>query len=422
MKNYSFRYGTGTVELPLPETQILATLQGKETPALPDIRAALWETLDHPIDQLPLREWVHPGEKLALVISDMSRFWMRQDLVIPHLVAYLEENCGVQAADLVIVVANGTHLGGDEQELRTLVTDAVYDRIWVKNHDCLAEDLVYLGTTSRGTRLSIDPEVATRKVICLGACTQHVMAGFGGGRKSILPGVASMEAIKQNHAHSLDPLESRSNPLIGNGILPQNPLHEDMCEAAAMIPELFIVNLVMNAEMKLAKIFSGHWLHAWEQACKAAAAIYELPIEQQADIVVASSGGFPKDMSLYQGSKTIDNVETALKPGGTLVLLMQCSEGGGPAEYFDWLVPLQEGRLTEALRESFTIPGYIFFLNCEQAARYRIVLLSDISPEELSPMGILGCKTIQEVQKAVEWEGKSIYLIPNGSTVIPKCK
>ena len=122
--------------------------------------------------------------------------------------------------------ANGTHIGGDEQELRTLVTDAVYDRVKVKNHDCEAKDLVYLGTTPHGTPVSIDRTAAEADlVVCLGAVTHHVMAGFGGGRKSILPGISGRETIFHNHAFSLDAAQLRSNPAIGNGVLTVSYTH-----------------------------------------------------------------------------------------------------------------------------------------------------------------------------------------------------
>lgn len=421
MKEYQFQYGTGSVSLSLDESNVIGVLEGKQTPPLTDIKDALYASLEAPVQHAPLRTFVQQGDLVTLIVSDMSRFWMRQDLVIPHLVNYLNDICGVPDCDMVIVIATGTHAGGPESELRTLVTDAIYDRVRVMNHDCLAPDLVYLGTTTRGTRVSVNPYVTGgRKVIAVGAATQHIMAGYGGGRKSILPGVASMEAIKQNHAHSLDPLAPRSNPLIGVGLLQDNPLHEDMCEAAAMVPELFVVNLVMNADMKLARLYSGHWLHAWEIACRDADAMYEVPIREQADVMIASCGGYPKDMSLYQGSKVIDNVEFGLKKGGTLVLLMQCSEGGGAAEYFDWLRPLRAGTLDRDLRENFTIPGYIFYLNCEQAARYRILMLSDICKEDVAAMGISAYDTLDALTAQLSLEGKRIYVVPNGSTVIPK--
>ncbi len=331
MKTYSFAYGSGTVELPLDEKNVIGELHGNAVAPLADIRAALWASLDAPIDSAPLCERARAGDTVALVVSDMTRFWMRQDLVVPHLVDYLVERCGVREEDITIVIANGTHIGGDEQELRTLVTDAVYDRVKVKNHDCEAKDLVYLSTTPHGTPVSIDRTAAEADlVVCLGAVTHHVMAGFGGGRKSILPGISGRETIFHNHAFSLDAAQLRSNPAIGNGVLKGNPLHEDMCEAAGLVKNLFIVNLVMNAQMQLAAILSGHYLTSWEAACRMVDRIYQVDVPEKADVIVASCGGFPKDISLYQGTKTIDNIESGLKPGGTLILIIEAREGGGP--------------------------------------------------------------------------------------------
>ena len=175
MKTYNFKYGHGSVSLSLNEADILAELHGTETPPISDIRSALFASLEQPIDSAPLRQRVRPGDRVALVISDMTRFWMRQDLVIPHLVDYLIDECGVQPEHLTIVVANGTHIGGDEQELRTLVTDGVYNRVRVKNHDCEAKDLAYLGTTPHETPVWIDRTAAEADlVVCLGAATHHV--------------------------------------------------------------------------------------------------------------------------------------------------------------------------------------------------------------------------------------------------------
>ena len=160
MKTYNFKYGHGSVSLSLNEADILAELHGTETPPISDIRSALFASLEQPIDSAPLRQRVRPGDRVALVISDMTRFWMRQDLVVPHLVDYLTQRCGVREDDITIVIANGTHTGGDEAELRTLVTDAVYDRITVENHNCDSDDLVYLGTTPHGTPVSINRTAA----------------------------------------------------------------------------------------------------------------------------------------------------------------------------------------------------------------------------------------------------------------------
>ncbi len=420
MKNYKFKYGKGYIDFPIDSEYVKAELSGKETPAIDDIGAEVKKSLDNPVGLQPLSEWAKKGDKIALIVSDMTRFWMRQDLVVPHVVDYLYNICKIPYSDMIIVIATGTHFAGTDEDTNTLVTADVASKVEVIYHDCEDPDLTYICTTSRGTVLSVNKEVAVRKNIAIGACTQHVMAGFGGGRKSILPGVASMEAIKQNHAHSLDPLNERSNPLIGNSKLENNPLHLDMMEAAAAIEHLFTVNLVMNPDMKLSHIFSGHFEKAWLLGCKQADDAYQVEIDEQADIIIASCGGFPKDISLYQGSKSIDNLESGLKIGGTLVLITECPDGGGPPDYFDWLAPLKNGDLDKELRADFTIPGYIFYLNCEQAKRYRIILLSTLNKDDAKAMGIEVYSDVESILNAVDFAGKSIFVVENAGTVIPK--
>lgn len=419
MKRYTLRYGEGTVSFELNDKQVMGELRGGFTAPCADIPAALKAALNAPIDSPPLHALMKPGMKIALVVSDFSRFWMRQDLVIPHVVDYLNA-CGIPDRDITIIIANGTHAGGDTNELQTLVTPQIYARVRVINHDCQAPDLTYMGTTAHGNRVFVNRVAAQSDyVICLGAATHHVMAGFGGGRKSILPGISGMQTICYNHAFALDPQALRSNPLIGNARLSGNPLHEDMCEAAALMPHLFMINLVMNAEMKLSSIFAGHYLTSWQAACREVDRIYRVGVAEKADVIIASCGGFPKDMSLYQGTKTIDNIEPGLKIGGTLILLIEARDGGGPAEYFDWCQDYVNGTMEKRLREHFTVPGYIFLLNCEQARRYRVMLLTSIKQATVAPMGIEAYSDIDALLAAADLSDKRIYVIENGSTVIP---
>ena len=419
-KNYQFRYGNTTVTLPIEENQVIGVIEGNETPVLDDIEGELYKVLDNPVESAPLSEVASKASSIAIIVSDMTRFWMRQDIVVPLLVRYLVEKCGRKYEDLEIIIATGTHVGGSEEDLRTLVTSDIYDKVKTVNHDCRADDLVYLGTTSYGTPVKVNKDAADADlVICLGAATYHVMAGFGGGRKSILPGISSLETIKHNHAYSLAPDKFITNPEIGNGVLDGNPLNEDMLEAAAMMKNLFMVTLVTDTEFRLSSIFAGHWRKSWEAACEEVRRIYRVPVKEKADVVITSCGGFPKDESLYQGTKAVDNVISALKDGGTLVLLLEGRNGGGSPDYFDWIKPLVNGTFEKELRENFTVGGYIFFLNCEQAARFNILMYSSIPAETVAPMGIKSYDNLDKLMEDAHLEGKSIYVIPTGSTVLP---
>ncbi|MCQ2566562.1 MAG: nickel-dependent lactate racemase [Clostridia bacterium] len=422
IKNYMFEYGETTVSVPVDESDVIGELKGKKIPTIADedLCAVLYETLDHPIGALPLCDSIKPNMKVALVVSDITRFWMRQDKVIPHLINYLLDTCHVQVENITIVIATGTHRGGDEAEMRMIVTDHVYDTVKVENHDCQAPDLVYIGTTDYDNAILVNHTVATADyVICLGAATHHVMAGYGGGRKSILPGVSGIATIMRNHALSLDPKQFATNPAIGCGKLKGNPIHEDMVQAASFLKNLFMVNLVCNAEMELSYIFSGHFVKAWEKACDIVDEIYRLPIKEKADVIVASCGGYPKDESLYQGTKTVDNIISGIKDGGTLVLLMEARNGGGSPDYFDWSRYLVHGGFEETLRNHFTVGGYIFFLNCEQAKKINIYLYTKAADKEIPLMGIHVYHDMDKLLADAKISGKKTYIVPNGATVIP---
>lgn len=420
MKEYKFRYGNTSVSIPVDESQVIGVIEGNDTTPLSNISGALMDAIDNPIDSAPLSEVAAKASSIAIIVSDMTRYWMRQDLIVPLIVDYLVEKCGKSYEDLTIVIATGTHVGGSEEDLRTLVTSPVFDKVRTINHDCHDKNLVYLGTTSYGTPVSINKEAADADlVICLGAATYHVMAGFGGGRKSILPGISSLETIKHNHAYSLAPDAFITNPEIGNGKLEGNPLNEDMLEAAAMMKNLFMITLVTDTEFQLESIYAGHWRTSWERACEEVKRIYTVPIEKKADVVITSCGGFPKDESLYQGTKAVDNVISALKDGGTLILMLEGRNGGGSPDYFDWIKPLVGGTFEEELRNNFTVGGYIFFLNCEQAARFNILMYSSIPAETVAPMGIKAYDDLDKLMEDAHIEGKSVYIIPSGSTVLP---
>lgn len=422
-KDFTFRYGSSSVTLAIEEDQIIDTLIGKNVEAIEDLKASLYESLDNPIDSEALRKVAKKGDSIAIVISDMTRFWMRQDRIVPLLVSYLVDNVGFSYDDIKIIVATGTHVGSSVEDLKTLVTEDVYDKVEVLNHDCRADDLVYLGTTSYGTVVKVNKVAADADlVICLGAATYHVMAGFGGGRKSILPGIASLETIKHNHAYSLERDEFKTNHKIGNGVLDGNPLNEDMLEAAAMMKNLFMISLVTDSDFNLTGIFSGHYHTSWLRACEEVRRIYDVPIKKKADVVITSCGGFPKDESLYQGTKAVDNAISALKDGGTLILLLEGRNGGGSPDYFDWIKPLVNGTFEKELRENFTVGGYIFFLNCEQAAKYNIMMYTSIDKDVVKPMGIKAYDDVEKLMKDADLDGKSIYVIPNGSTVLARMR
>lgn len=419
-QTFSFKYGRGSLSFPIENARSLSVLQGRPMPPIDDLPAAfLHAVTDGAIDSAPLCELLSPEDRVTIVISDITRLWMRQDRVVSLLVSYLTESLGLPPDQISVLVALGTHRPMTESELIQLVTPAVYERISVYNHDCMANDLVYVGTTSRGTEVKVNPLCVGRKVILIGGTVHHLMSGFGGGRKSILPGVSAKSTIVQNHLHCLHESEPRSADTIGMAVLAGNPVHEDMTEAAAFVSPVFGINIVANGEGQQCALCCGHWQKAWEQSCRVVHKNFGLPIDRLADVVVVSCGGYPKDLNLYQGVKSLLNAAQALKPGGTMVFLAECSEGGGAPDFFDWIHSLDRNTLDADLRAAFTIAGYIFYASVEAIDRCQVKMLSAIDPSTASRMHLTAYDDLAALRADVDFTGKDVYVMPFGGFTVP---
>lgn len=414
-------YGKGTVRLDLSGAKTVSWLYGNAMPALADLPGAFCRAVESQCVGKPLRERVHAGDRVTILLSDMTRFWMRQDKICELLVKYLERECGVSDADIAVLIALGTHRPMNERELEMLASSYVYARCSVVNHDCDAVDLVKIGVSRYGNPIEVHPLAVGRKVIAVGGTVHHLMAGYGGGRKSILPGICSRATIRRNHAMALDAERPRSSERVSSGKLNDNPIHMEMDDAAALVAPVFGINIVVNPQAEHAGLFCGDFQAAWLKSCAFCQRGYGREIAHEADVVIASCGGFPKDLNLYQGVKSLLNGINALKPGGTFVFLCECPEGGGAQDFFDWTKPLAAGRLDAALRENFTIAGYIFYASCEAIRRAgRFLMLSRIDPAQVRDMGIESFQELAQLQNRLELDGKSVMVIPYGGYVLPQ--
>lgn len=419
-QSFSFQYGRQTLSFSIENARSIEVLSGRPILPIEDLDAAfLHAVTDGAIDSPPLSRLVSAEDQITIVISDITRFWMRQDLIVSRLVRYLTQTLGVKRENIVILVALGTHRPMTEEEMRRLVTPEIYQSVRVENHDCQSESLVYVGTTSRGTQMRVNPLCVNRKVILVGGTVHHLMSGFGGGRKSILPGVCAKSTIAQNHLHCLHETEPRSADTIGMAKLLHNPVNEDMLEAAAFVSPVFGINIVSNAEGQHCALLCGHWQTAWEESCRVVHQNFGLPIRHLADTVVVSCGGYPKDLNLYQAVKSLLNAAQALKPGGTMVFLAECPEGGGAPDFFDWIHSLDRGTLDADLRAAFTIAGYIFYASVEAIDRCHVKMLSAIDPSIAGRMHLTAYDSLPALLDSLDFTGQDVYVMPYGGFTVP---
>lgn len=420
MNTINLKYGKEKVSINLEGAKSVKILNEKPMDEIKDLKESFIKGITTAVvNSKPLNEIIDKDDKVTIVISDLTRFWQRQDLICEQLVNYLTEELKVNCKNIVVVVALGSHRKQSEDELCQLVSKSVYNKVQVVNHDCDADDLVKVGTTPLGTEVYVNPLVIGRKVIMITGTVHHIMAGFGGGRKSVIPGIAGRQTIRQNHIRSLSKTEKRSDPLVGARLLDHNPINEDMNEAAKFVDVDFGINIIVNSASKHSKLICGNFHDAWLESCKYVDDAYGLPIEKEADIVIASCGGYPKDINLYQSTKSLFNATRAVKKGGTLILLAECSEGGGAPDFFRWIEPLKRGVLDEELRANFTIGGYIFYAACEAIAKSNVYMLSSIDSEIVKDMKITASDNIKELLKKIDLKDKDVYVIPYGGNVVP---
>lgn len=362
MKKYQLPYGNGFQEVTLPEEKVLYDIHGNKADVLEDITAATLAAVRCPIASQPLQKVVRKGDKVAVIVSDVTRL-VRTAEFLPVIISEINA-AGVPDEDITIIVATGTHRAHTHDEDIAVCGKDIVKRIKIHQHDSRNnEELTDLGVTSFGTPILIDSYVAEAdKVIITGAVSLHPMAGFGGGRKAVMPGVSGHATIMHNHAIALAPkVGDGCNPLCETGLLEGNPLHEDMVEVTKKLDPAFLVNMVFTPEGKLHEVVAGHWYKAWEKGCKDLVAMAGVPIKELAYVVFASAGGSPKDMNLYQSCKAHMNAVFAVKKGGIMILTLECPDIKEPAIFTDWFSKSDVLQFEKDVRADFSIPAFVAF-------------------------------------------------------------
>jgi nickel-dependent lactate racemase len=315
------RDGELAVELP-PHWQVLAQASPAGMPALADLTRAIHQALDQPEGLPALESLVPAAGAVALVVDDISRPTPAH-LLAPPLVQRLLA-AGVDPERIRLVFALGTHRAMTKSEMRSRVTPQVFDRIQCLNHDCRdAAGLVRLGKTRFGTEVGFNRVAAEAKLrILIGTIEPHPQAGFGGGLKNLLPGVAGAETIGHNHLLMPSPAQYH---MIGTDP-DANPMRQDIEEAAQMLPgQTFILNSVLNPQGEAARVVAGDPIAAHRQGLAAARQIYCVPIPRPADVILSNS--HPMDLDLRQGVKAVANMPAAVKKGGVILGFFRCELG-----------------------------------------------------------------------------------------------
>jgi lactate racemase len=340
-----------------------------------DEAAVVRDALRNPIGTAPLRDIVHPGERVAIVVNDITRL-TRTDLILPPVIETLNA-AGVPDGDIFIVFALGIHRPQTEDERKLIVGEEIYSRIRCFDHISTdTANLVEIGTTSFGNRVEINRQVwEADRIILTGEIIYHLIAGYSGGRKSLCPGVAGFHTTTFNHRMIFDP-NCRAGKLDGN------PAHEDLLEACRMADPDFIVNVVLSPEGKLIRVVAGHYDLAHREGCRTVDQMLRVDLDEPYDLVIASAGGFPVDIDLRQAHKGLENACHALRPGGTILFYAECPSGAGIKSFEEYVGRYRDDfEMRDALEREFVVGGHKAYWVARLGRLYDVHLVSGLDPE-----------------------------------------
>jgi nickel-dependent lactate racemase len=410
-------YGKTDVCIRVPARNLLGTIEPIEREGALDAKAEVERALKEPIGSKRLSEIAKPESKVVIVVDDATRKAPSEVMLLPVLA---ELNAGgVKDENITIIFGCGTHRAVKPEEATALLGAEVLKRVKTISHDCRARDLVYVGTTkTHGNKVYVNRVLAEADVkVLLGDVGFHYYAGYGGGRKSVLPAVCGEETIKHNHAMLLH-ANART------GILEDNPVHRDMTEAARLTKVDFIVNVVENKKGEIVEAFAGDLEQAFMEAVKLVDEMYRIAVDRRADILVVSAGGHPADINLYQAYKALDNALDAVKRGGVIILVAECPEGHGNQVFYDWMTRLGDLKNVEReIKHNFVMGGHKAYYLLKALQNHQIILVSSLP--DYYATSIFKLKTARAVNDAlgealkIAGSASRVWAIPQGSYTLP---
>jgi len=345
----TFGFGTGVQEADIPDGNLLEVLMPNPVSLGLTGEAEVRRAMAAPIGTERLCELIRPNESVAIVTSDITRP-MPTHQVMPLLLDELY-SAGIQRSDITLVFALGSHRSHSEDELRKLAGERAYSE--VRCVDSSTARCIRLGYTSRGTPVDVDSVVAhADRRICLGNIEYHYFAGYSGGAKALMPGVSTREAIQRNHSMMVLPEACAGN-------LDQNPVRQDLEEAANMVGIDFLLNVVVDEQKQIVRAVAGDAQLAHREGCAFLDSFYRKILPRQADIVLVSQGGAPKDLNLYQTQKALDNAQHAVRQGGVIILIGSCKEGLGEHVFEEWITTASTPEsMIERIAQNFELGGH----------------------------------------------------------------
>lgn len=412
MPAIDLKYGHSVIPFEYDENRF--EILGRTGQTVPLSDAELGEKLDNPVGSKTLEEIVNPGETVLIVVPDATR-QTAAGQIVNLLVRRLIAN-GTAPFQIAVIFATGIHRPVTEAEKQQILTPFIAQRIKTLAHgprDLM--QIVRLGETPGGIPVELNRALTEYDhVVLVGGVTFHYFAGFTGGRKLICPGLASARTVSATHKLAFDCEKRGRAGGVGPGRLDGNPVHEAFMEAAGRINTAFAVSSIVNDAGDAIDLFCGDWTASHRAACERYAADHTIPVTEKRGLVIASCGGFPHDINMIQAHKALEAASRACSEGGTIVLLAECADGLGRADFLDWFEAAGSAALAEKLCAAYQVNGQTAWTLLHKAERFTIRIVTSLPGGECKKMRLDRFESIEGALADVNG-GSTGYILPFGA-------
>jgi nickel-dependent lactate racemase len=413
-------YGKTGLPIELDDSLNVTVVEPSFVPALADPEAAVRDALRAPIGSPPLRDLVRPGMRVGVIFSDITR-------PAPNplmLGAVLEVLDAVPGIEVVLFNALGTHRPNTEAELRGMAGDAIFERRRIVQNDTFdPATQVWVGVTSKGHETWLNAELMRCDLkILTGFIEPHLFAGFSGGGKAIMPGMAGQRTVLGNHDAGMV-----GHPKAIWGVTEGNPIWEEVREVAGQAGRLFLLNVTLNRDKAVTGVFAGDLDQAHAAGCAFVKRSAMVAVEGPFDIVVTTNSGYPLDINLYQSVKGMRAADQIVKPGGAILIATSCWDGLPEHGLYGQI--LRESKSPRELLARICAPGFLEQDQWQAHIQALILLKADVyvrsdglTDDEIRSALLIPCCRIEDT--VVELVGKygrgaSICVMPEGPQTIP---
>ncbi|MEW6548288.1 MAG: nickel-dependent lactate racemase [Spirochaetota bacterium] len=416
--HFDLKFGSTTLPLDLGDPRILKVVLPGEKPPLDDPQASVRRVLASPEGTAPLLDMLKAAKpkRLVIVVNDITRP-TPYSVFMPPLVETIEK-AGIPDSCVTLLTATGIHDPHTREQDLQVYGEDLCRRFKVLSHDATDKaNLVYKGKLPSGYDFWLNKMVDEADfLITVGVVMPHYFAGFSGGRKSILPGVAGKETVQKNHARMVELMDNLPT-------IRENPVSLEMIHAARIAGVDFIVNVVVDDAGRLVEVVAGDLEKAWYKAVEVSESMYLTPIPKKARVAIAAASGYPRDINLYQSQKALDHADKATVEGGTVIVVAECREGYGEKVFETFMNSGYTARgIMEEVKANFVMGGHKAYGFAKVAAEKKVIFVTSLSEKVVASLFARKAATVEEaVEMALEDQGPDADFIvfPEGSVTVP---